>query len=106
MFMRSRSVLLALFLVFSLTANAGRILPQDAKVGEIRGHAYPEVRIGDTVYRLAPGARIYDAFNRIILPGQLPQAGRVLYQLDPYGNLFRLWLLTPEEEAALGNRAE
>jgi len=93
---------LFLFLMlFALAADAGRILPQNVQVGEINGHHYPEVKIGKEIYRLAPGARIYDTFNRTIVPNQLPQSAKVFYQLDPSGALIKIWLPTPDEEAGM-----
>ena len=89
-------------LLFALAADAGRILPQNVQVGEIKGHNYPEVKIGGETYRLAPGARIYDTFNRSIVPTQLPQSAKVFYQLDPSGFLIKIWLPTPDEEAGMG----
>ncbi|PJB05172.1 MAG: hypothetical protein CO125_09640 [Hydrogenophilales bacterium CG_4_9_14_3_um_filter_59_35] len=94
---------LFLFLIlFALAAHAGRFLPQNAQVGQINGHNYPEVKIGGEIYRLAPGARIYDTSNRIIVPTSLPQSAKVFYQLDPGGLLIQMWLPTPEEEAGMG----
>ena len=93
---------LFLFLMlFALAADAGRFLPQNVQVGEIKGHNYPEVKIGGETYRLAPGARIYDTFNRTIVPTQLPQSAKVFYQLDPSGFLIKIWLPTPEEAAGM-----
>lgn len=93
---------LFLFLMlFALAADAGRFLPQNVKVGKINGHHYPEVKIGGETYRLAPGVRIYDTFNQIIVPSSLPQSAKVFYQLDPGGLLIQMWLPTPEEEAGM-----
>ena len=96
-----KHLLFLLLLSFVLTAHAGRVMPQNVQVGQIGGHAYPEVRIGSEVYRLAPGALIYDAFNRTIVPTSLPQSGRVFYQLDSSGFLSKMWLPTPDEEAEM-----
>jgi len=93
---------LFLFLMlFALAAHADRFLPQNAQVGRLNGQNYPEVNIGGDIYRLAPGARIYDTFNRFILPTQLPQSAKVFYQLDTGGLLIQMWLPTPEEEAGM-----
>lgn len=88
-------------MLFALAAHAGRLLPQNAQVGQVNGYNYPEVKIGGKTYQFAPGARIYDTFNRIILPTQLPQSAKVFYQLDPVGLLIQIWLPTPEEEARM-----
>ena len=100
-FMLKRFLFLSL-MMFALAAHAGRFLPQNAQVGQIKGHNYPEVKIGEGTYRLAPGVRIYDAFNRIIVPTSLPQNAKVYYQLDQGGLLIQMWLPTPEEEARMG----
>ena len=89
-------------MLFALAADAGRFLPQNVQVGQINGHNYPEVKIGKEIYRLAPGIRIYDTFNRIIVPTQLPQSAKIFYQIDPSGLLIQMWLPTPEEEAGMG----
>lgn len=89
-------------MLFALAADAGRLLPQNVQVGQINGHTYPEVKIGGEIYRLAPGVRIYDTFNRTIVPTQLPQSAKVFYKLDSSGMLIQMWLPTPDEEAGMG----
>jgi hypothetical protein len=89
-------------LLFTFAAHAGRILPPDARIGQINGNVYPEVEIDGAVYRFAPGIRVYDTYNRIIMPTQMPQSGKVYYQLDPGGLLLKMWLPTPDEEAGMG----
>lgn len=85
---------------FSLGAVAGRVLPPAAKAGEMTASQYPEVKVDGTVYRLAPGAVLFDQSNRAILPGYLPQAAKVFYLLDMQGQISKLWIMTPEEAAA------
>jgi hypothetical protein len=97
-----KRLLLVFLLLFTMVAHAGRILPQNVRVGQLNGAAYPEVRIGGEVLWLAPGARIYDTFNRIMVPTSMPQSGKVFYQLDSSGLLIQMWLPTPEEEAGMG----
>ncbi len=84
-----------------MAAHAGRVLPQNAQIGPLNGFSYPDVQIGGKIFRLAPGVRIYDTFNRIVIPTSLPASGNVFYQLDPGGMLIRMWLPTPEEEAGM-----
>ncbi len=59
------------------------------------------VAIGNQVLRLAPGGIIFDAANRRITHGQLPQGSDVVYQLDRNGEILRIVILTPEEQARL-----
>lgn len=94
-----KKLLIALLLLsWLIPAMAGRMLPPNAKRGELTGAQYPMVSIDDTVYRLSPGARIFSATNQMILPNLLPQSGAVFYQLDAYGNLTQLWLATDQEK--------
>ena len=49
---------------------------------------------------LAPGAVIRDQTNLIIVPAAMPREGALAdYVEDKNGQLFRIWLLTPEESA-------
>ena len=93
-------LLLAMFL-FIAPAHAQRNFPSNVKPVELNGIEYPNVRIDGRTYRLAPGARIYDTFNRMVLPNMAPKSGMVLFKLDPQGLLIKLWILTPEEIARL-----
>ncbi len=88
-------------LVLHLWAVAGRTLPQNAVLGELTATSYPYVTIGDKQFHLAPGTRIFDQNNRIILPVSMPTRATVLYKLDANGDLINMWLLTPDELATL-----
>ncbi len=98
--MRFGSILL--FILF-FSAGGGlaaqRGLPVEAALGKVDAFEYPYAKIAGKTYRLAPGARIFDAWNRIVMPPALPEDARVLYQIDGNGDLSRVWLLTPEELA-------
>jgi len=80
-------------------------LPADARFGELKGLAYPLARIGKDTLRLAPGARIYNTQNLIVMPASVTGTGPVLYELDFQGEVAQLWLLTPEEAAAAKKRS-
>ena len=82
-------------------AHAGRILPPDAVADELKDSKYPYVLIGGRQFHLAPGSKIFDQNNRIILPNYLPRSATVLYQLDGNGDLIKMWLLTPAEATSL-----
>lgn len=95
-------LLLLTFLVASTQAWAQRTLPPEAKRAEIGAQqALPMVAIGNQVLRLAPGGIIFDAANRRITHGQLPPGSDVVYQLDRNGEILRIVILTPEEQARL-----
>ena len=92
---------LLLSLMLIAPAHAERNFPLNVKPAELRGIEYPYVRIDDRTFRLSPGGRIYDTFNRMVLPNAAPKTGRVLFKLDSQGMLLKLWILTPEEIARL-----
>lgn len=95
-------LLLLTFLVASTQAWAQRTLPPEAKRAEIGAQqALPMVAIGNQVLRIAPGGIIFDAANRRITHGQLPPGSDVVYQLDRNGEILRIVILTPEEQARL-----
>ena len=99
--MRKLMLLLA-FLVCAAPALAQRALPADAKRATIGDRqALPMVQIGNDVLRLAPGGIIVDTNNRTITHGQLPPGAEVLYVTDKNGDVLRIVLLTPEEQARL-----
>lgn len=91
----------AVLLALQLRAIAGRMLPQDAASGDLTASKYPYVTIGSKQFHLAPGSRIFDRNNRIIVPNSLPPGATVLYQVNSNGDLANMWLLTPEEAANL-----
>jgi len=95
-------LLLLTFLVASTQAWAQRTLPPEAKRAEIGAQqALPMVAIGNQLLRLSPGGIIFDASNRRITHGQLPPGSDVVYQLDRNGEILRIVILTPEEQARL-----
>ncbi len=59
------------------------------------------VAIGKQLLRLSPGGIIFDAANRRITHGQLLPGSDVVYQLDRNGEILRIVILTPEEQARL-----
>ena len=83
-------------------AFAERTFPEQAKRGDLKAYEYPSMKIGENVYRLAPGSRIFNQQNLIIMPASLQvQTAPVMYILDMSGDLSRIWLLTDEETARL-----
>ena len=96
---KSLSVLgLLAWLLLCAPAQAARNFPQDAQRGTLTAHKYPNYRIGAATYRLAPGGRIFNEQNLIIMPASLPnQKAEIMYRLDYQGYLSEIWLLTREE---------
>jgi hypothetical protein len=99
--MRRWAWILALTTAFAATGHAQlpRQFPANGKLGELIGrqHLYPLIQINDKVLRLAPGGRIIDEHNRILLHAYLPQHANVLFVEDMNGNLSRVYILRPDE---------
>jgi hypothetical protein len=57
------------------------------------------IEIDGVRQRLAPGAQIRDASNRVILPTALPAGSQVKYVVNGDGHVRQVWILTPEEAA-------
>ena len=101
--MRKLMLLLA-FLVFAAPALAQRALPAEAKRGTTgERQMFPMVQIGAEILRIAPGGIIINSNNLSITQGQLPPGAEVLYQLDRNGEVQRIVILTPEEQARLNS---
>jgi hypothetical protein len=89
-----------LALVCATQGWAGRDFPQQAQRGDLKAYEYPAMKIGDVIYRLAAGSRIYNEQNLIIMPASLQvHASPIMYMLDTSGDLSRVWLLNREEAA-------
>ncbi len=95
--------LAALLLVCASAAAQMRSIPGDAKRAEIRHVQDMIVDLGGARVRLAPGALIYDAENRMIVPTAIPEGALARYLLNAQGQVRRVWLLSPAE-AAQGRR--
>jgi hypothetical protein len=81
-------------------AQVSRAMPMDSLRGEVTFGQPPEVLLNGEPMRLAPGARIRDHQNMLVLSGALAgQKLKVNYTLDSYGLLFNVWILRPDELA-------
>ena len=99
--MRRGAAVLALALAFVAFAHAQlvRQFPPGAKLAEMVGQKqpFPLLELDDKVLRLAPGGRIFDEHNRIILHSYLPREAHVLYTVDANGDVARVYILRPDE---------
>lgn len=105
-----RNLLLLLIVASLLLAGTGyaqlRTLPANAKratVGQ-QQYALPYVELGGKVVRLAPGGIIFDQNNRSIVQGALPAGADVAFTTDMHGDIARIYILTPQEQAQLDHR--
>jgi hypothetical protein len=100
---RALTALAASLLLASATAvlaQLARPFPASALRGELLVTASPEALLNRQPVRLAPGARIRDGDNRLVLSGRV--VGHKLlvhYTRDLQGNLLEVWVLTAAEAA-------
>ena len=99
----SSAVFAALLLAAAMSpvaAQVQRSFPQNALRGSIVFGQTPEALLNGKPARLAPGARIRDAANMMLLPGTV-QGGKFLvhYTVDTYGLVKDVWILTRQEAA-------
>ena len=107
--MRKLLLLFSLGLVIAVSADAYsqfRMLPADAKRASVGEQQYPVpfVDLGGKQVKLAPGAVIYDTNNRTLVHAALPQGADVVFTTDMHGDVARIYVLTPVEQAQLNQR--
>ena len=92
-----------LWTVSVLAQTRPSAIPQDSRRGYIRHVQEMAVTVDDKAMQLAAGAVIRDRQNLIIVPVTIPREGAwAAYNLDRDGQIFRVWLLTPDELARPG----
>lgn len=83
-------------------AQVQRPLPVNGKRGATgEARPLPQVIIGRETLTLAPGGLIYDTHNRTIVHSALPVGADVWYQLNPGGQIQRIYILRPDEQTRL-----
>jgi len=84
----------------SAAAQVQRAFPQDALRGVIAFGLTPEIQVNGVAARLAPGARIRDGNNTVVLPGAVTGGRFVVHYTVDTSNLVKdVWILRPEEMA-------
>jgi hypothetical protein len=97
----TRHFLIALSLACAaMAAHAQmRAIPADAKRATMTHVAGMTVELNGQRVLLATGAQIRDNRNLIVVPTALPPNSLVKYQVDSQGQIWRIWILSPEEAA-------
>ncbi len=94
------------------TAASGkdlRPIPDNAAEGVMFPPRGRLVAIDDTVMRLAPGSKIRDLENRIVLPSTITAPVNVRYTVDLYSQVHLIWLMPGRvelEEKKEGNSGD
>ncbi len=75
-------------------------IPPKAQRADITFNGTPDILVDGRVARLAPGARITDRNNMLVLPGTLRGVAKTKYTVEETTGLVMLvWLLTEREIA-------
>ena len=94
------SLLLACALALPVAAQAQRNFSAKALRGEVVFGTPPEVTLNGKPARLAPGARIRDPNNMLLMSGTLVGGKAVVnYTTELQGMLLDVWILSPAEAA-------
>lgn len=101
------ALVLAATVTVAAHAQIFRTLPANGRLGALTGQQpYPLLQIDDKVVRLAPGGRIYDANNRVIVHGALPASATVLFVVDMNGDISRIYILRADEIEQIRQRQQ
>ena len=89
--------------IFAFAASAAqaqfRTIPAEAKRATLSHVQGMTVEIDGKRTQLAAGAQIRDGRNLIVVPTAVPAGVRVKYLTDAQGQVARVWILSPQEEA-------
>ncbi len=85
--------LVALLFAGGAAAQAARKIPADAPKGRFTVLQFPLVAIDGKQFRLAPGARIFNANNLTVTPNLVPPETPVRYELDAQGLVRTVWIV-------------
>lgn len=82
-------------------ALGGRNFPVGTLRGRMAFGVFPEIELDGQGQRLAPGSRIRNPQNMLVVPATLTgQYLAVNYRRDAAGMVSDVWILTPEEASA------
>ena len=93
-------IVLALFLLLaSLGALAAeRSFPAGTRRGMLDMSGYPQILIDGRVRQTVPGTRIYNEENLFVTPNMLSGSRIAINYIESdYGDVEKIWILTPEE---------
>lgn len=76
-----------------------RMLPENARKGELTVASPTSAAIDGQPMVLAPGVQIRDPFNTMVLPGMIQRPVPVRYQTDMTGAISKVWILSVQEAA-------
>ena len=78
-----------------------RTIPLNTVLGTIAIGVFPQASLNGKAVSLGPGFRLYDSFNRIVVPSTVSgQTMVVAYRTGPIGEVTEAWQLSNAEFAA------
>lgn len=93
MIARLLTLLVALLFAGDVGAQSVRRIPADAPKGRFTALQLPLVSIDGKQFRLAPGARIFNANNLTVTPNLVAAGTPVRYELDAQGQVRTVWIV-------------
>jgi len=81
-----------------------RTLPTESKKGMMNPPWNGQVQIDGQTYLLSPGVVIRNELNMAIPPMMMQAPAPVRFQTDPYGAVYRIWILSAAEVNLAENR--
>jgi hypothetical protein len=81
-----------------------RNLPTESKTGVMTPPWNGQVQINGETYLLSPGVVIRNELNMAIPPPMVQSRVPVRYQIDAFGAVYRVWILSAAEATLVGKR--
>lgn len=98
------AALAAVLLASAALAQSLRQLPDDMVVTTMVARGGASVMLGERQVMLSPAAQVRTAENMIVVPSNLYGSYVVGVKTDFQGMVNRIWILSPQERAALAAR--
>lgn len=83
----------------------GRRIPNGVVLGELTLDVFPNAWLNRQAVTLAPGFRLLDGLNRIVVPSTaLGRSNTVAYLMAPGGQVLTAWIVTASERNEIRRR--
>lgn len=87
------------------TAGTDRRIPDPVRLGVLKLGVFPGATLDGKTVMLAPGFRLHDGLNRVVVPASVIGASHtVAYQRGPLGEVLTAWIVTARERDEIRRR--
>ncbi len=87
------------------SATAARRIPDGVQLGVLKLHVFPGAWLDGQAVTLAPGFRLLDGMNRIVVPASvLGRSHSVAYRKGPVGQVLTAWIISTTERDEIRRR--